>query len=192
MYNEFGKKPKFTLVTVIAVAAVMLVAATTEMAITGYAFAYNRNQATSAANDCGNNQVPTNIGCQNTNSQIEGDENSIAITSLQTFPEPTEPELECPTDYILRDGECVAEPIVTLECAVIGGIIPTQIGDDCSVTGPINVISPQACSSVGGAHLALGDGRALCVYPATIEVITCPGGITPTNGECVTMPTPRD
>jgi hypothetical protein len=86
MYNEFGKKPKFTLVTVIAVAVVMLVAATIEMAITGYAFAYNRNQATSAANDCGNGQVPTNIGCQNTDSQIEGDENSVALTSPQTFP----------------------------------------------------------------------------------------------------------
>src|SRR5918996_1544486 len=87
MYNESGKKPKFTLVTVIAVAAVMLVAATTEMAITGYAFAYNRNQATSAAaNDCGNGQVPTNIGCQNTNSQIQGDENSVALSSQQTFP----------------------------------------------------------------------------------------------------------
>jgi hypothetical protein len=44
MYSEFWNKPKFTLVTVIALAAaVMLVAATTEMVITGYAFAYNRN-----------------------------------------------------------------------------------------------------------------------------------------------------
>jgi hypothetical protein len=86
MYNEFGKRPKFTLVTVITVAAVMLVAATTEMAITGYAFAYNRNQAASAANDCGNGQVPTNIGCQSLDSQIQGDENSVALTSQQTFP----------------------------------------------------------------------------------------------------------
>jgi hypothetical protein len=89
MYNEFGKKPKFTLVTVIAVAAAMLVAATTEKAITGYAFAYNRNQATGAANDCGNGQVSTNIGCQNTDSQIQGDENSVALTSQQTFPSVT-------------------------------------------------------------------------------------------------------
>jgi hypothetical protein len=85
MYNEFGKKPKFALVTVIVV-AVILVAATTEIAITGYAFAYIRNQVTSAANDCGNGQVPTNIGCQNTDSQIQGDENSVALTSQQTFP----------------------------------------------------------------------------------------------------------
>jgi hypothetical protein len=87
MYNEFGNKPKFTFVTVIALAAVMLVAATTEMAIPGYVFAYNRNQATSAAaNDCGNGQVPTNVGCQNTDSQIQGDKNSVTLTSQQTFP----------------------------------------------------------------------------------------------------------
>jgi hypothetical protein len=89
LYNEFGKKPKFTLVTVIALAAIMLVAATTEMAITGYAFAYNRNQAKSDVNDCGNGQVPTNIACQNTDSQIQGDENSVALTSQQTFPSVT-------------------------------------------------------------------------------------------------------
>ena len=64
----------------------MLVAATTEMAITGYVFAYNRNQAKSDVNACGNGQVPTNIGCQNIDSQIQGDENSVALTSQQTFP----------------------------------------------------------------------------------------------------------
>jgi hypothetical protein len=85
MYNGVGKKPKFTLVAVLALATVMLVVATTEMAITGFAFAYNRNQATSAANDCGNGQVPTNIGCQNADSQIQGNENSVDLTSQQTF-----------------------------------------------------------------------------------------------------------
>jgi hypothetical protein len=106
MFNEFGKKPKFTLVTVVAVATVMLVAATTEMAITGYAFAYNRNQAASAANDCGNGQVPTNIGCQNTDSQIQGDENSVAITSQQTFP-PSPPEpAETATLIVKKVVEC--------------------------------------------------------------------------------------
>jgi hypothetical protein len=183
----------FVIATVTVITAVMLLGTTAAISniTTGSVLAYDKNQAKSDINECGNGSFPENVGCQNTDSQIQGDENAVELTAQQTFPEP-EPELVCPTDYILRDGECVAEPIITLECAVIGGIIPTQIGDDCSVTGPINVISPQACSSVGGAHLALGDGRALCVYPATIEVITCPGGITPTNGECVTMPTPRD
>ena len=65
MVNERIKEPRLA-IAVIAVATVMLIAATTEMAITGYAFAYNRNQATGAANDCGNGEIPTNIGCQNT------------------------------------------------------------------------------------------------------------------------------
>src|SRR5919198_1168548 len=86
MVNERIKQPRLA-IAVIAVAVVMLVAASAEMAITGYVFAYNRNQATGAANDCGNGQIPTNIGCQNTDSQIQGDENSVAITAQQTFPE---------------------------------------------------------------------------------------------------------
>jgi hypothetical protein len=31
---------------------------------------------------------PINIGCQNTNSQIQGDENAVGITSQQAFPAP--------------------------------------------------------------------------------------------------------
>ena len=55
--------------------------------MTGYAFAYNnRNQATSQADACGNGQEPANIGCQNTDSQIQGDENGVTQTSQQTFP----------------------------------------------------------------------------------------------------------
>jgi hypothetical protein len=90
MVIDKTKQPRFAIVLT-AIAAVMLVAATTEMAITGYVFAYSRNQATSSANDCGNGQIPTNIGCQNTDSQIQGDENSAALTSQQTFREPPSP-----------------------------------------------------------------------------------------------------
>ena len=75
MVNIKNKEPRFA-IAVVAVAAVMMVVATTEMAITGYVFAYDRNQATSGANACGNGQIPTNIGCQNIDSQIQGDENS--------------------------------------------------------------------------------------------------------------------
>ena len=30
--------------------------------------------------------LPTNVGCQNTGSQIQGDENSVALSAQQTFP----------------------------------------------------------------------------------------------------------
>ena len=103
MVNDNKKEPRLA-IAVIAVAAVMMVAATTEMAITGYVFAYNRNQATSGANACGNGQVPTNIGCQNIDSQIQGDENSVALTSQQTFPSVTrEPPTTEPTGFTV-DG----------------------------------------------------------------------------------------
>ena len=49
---DSNRQPRLS-ITLIAVAAVMLIASTTEMAITGYAFAYNRNQATSSTNVCG-------------------------------------------------------------------------------------------------------------------------------------------
>ena len=71
---------------VVTIAAIMLIATTTSMATTANVFAYTRNQATSSANACGNGEVPTNIGCQNTGSQIQGDENAVALTSQQTFP----------------------------------------------------------------------------------------------------------
>ena len=65
----------------------MLIAATmTSMVSTQNVFAYTRNQATAATNDCGNGEAPTNIGCQNTDCQIQGDENACALTSQQAFP----------------------------------------------------------------------------------------------------------
>jgi hypothetical protein len=48
------------------------------MATTENVFASNSNQATASTNDCGNGQMPTNIGCQNVDSQIQGDGNSVA------------------------------------------------------------------------------------------------------------------
>jgi hypothetical protein len=50
------------------------------------AFAYEKNQATSQTNACGNGELPLNIGCQNVGSQIQGDENGVALAADQTFP----------------------------------------------------------------------------------------------------------
>jgi hypothetical protein len=49
--------------------------------------AYEKSQAGSQASDCGNGEVSANIGCQNTDSQIQGDENSVASMVHQTIPE---------------------------------------------------------------------------------------------------------
>lgn len=67
----------------VAVLAAMLVA-TTALASAEDAFAGKKkkeyNQATSQANTCGNDELPLNVGCQNTVSRIQGDENSVAIS----------------------------------------------------------------------------------------------------------------
>ena len=80
--------------------AVMLIGATafaTDSAFAGGKKYYEKSQATAQTNACGNGFMSTNIGCQNTNSQIQGDENQVALTAQQTFPEfelETEPEPE--------------------------------------------------------------------------------------------------
>jgi len=83
MYN------KSLSIAVVAAVAAMLVA--TSAVATEDAFAgkkkYEKSQASSQANACGNGFMSTNVGCQNTDSQIQGDENGVAQTAQQTFPE---------------------------------------------------------------------------------------------------------
>ena len=70
----------------VAALVVMLVAAVTAgLTTTGNAFASDKSQAVSQVNDCGNDELPENVGCQNTASQIQGDENSAALASSQAF-----------------------------------------------------------------------------------------------------------
>jgi hypothetical protein len=115
----------------------MLLATTAiSMSTTQNAFAgkYGKNQATSQANACGNDFMPLNIGCQNTGSQIQGDENSVALAAQQTFPEavtpippdngPTpEPELTCEECFTqLLGAEVVAEFEVALSVFTAGQV----------------------------------------------------------------------
>jgi hypothetical protein len=84
MRNEGVNRRSLAVTTI---ATIMLITATTtSMATTGNVFASNRNQATASTNDCGNGQMPTNVGCQNVDSQIQGDENTVALASKQIFP----------------------------------------------------------------------------------------------------------
>ena len=41
------------------------------------------NQATSQANACGNGKLPLNVLCQNLGSQVQGDENAVALDGFQ-------------------------------------------------------------------------------------------------------------
>jgi hypothetical protein len=111
MYNEVGKRPKFTLVAVIAIAAALLLGTTAISTIitAENVIAYESNQAKSDINDCGNGSFPENVGCQNIDSQIQGDENAVALTAQQTFPSqepPPPPPPETATLIVSKIVEC--------------------------------------------------------------------------------------
>ncbi len=84
MYNQ----KTYAIVTIAAVAAMLIAtsAISVEDAFAGKKKKTEYNQATSQANACGNGEFPTNVGCQNIDSQVQGDENGVAITGQQTFP----------------------------------------------------------------------------------------------------------
>jgi hypothetical protein len=71
---------------IIAAVTVMLVGATA-LSTTDNAFAgkkkYEKNQAASQTNDCGNGELPLNVFCQNLLTQIQGDGNAANIIGVQ-------------------------------------------------------------------------------------------------------------
>ncbi len=73
----------------LAVVAIAAVAAMLVASFVGtnavFAGGYEKNQATSQANACGNGELPLNIGCQNVGSQIQGDENAVSAAAEQFF-----------------------------------------------------------------------------------------------------------
>jgi hypothetical protein len=143
MYNEFAK-PKFATV----ITAVMLIATTAISNITtGSVLAYDKNQAKSDINECGNGQVPTNIGCQNIDSQIQGDENSVALAGVQTFPEP-QTCLECFTTFLTSEQITALEPFIAsggIEdlCAFLEGATPEDISQSLVQLADILASNPD-------------------------------------------------
>jgi hypothetical protein len=76
-------------IAVVAAVSAMLIATSavaTQDAFAGKKKGYEKNQAISQANACGNGKLPFNVGCQNTASQIQGDENAVSQAAEQVFP----------------------------------------------------------------------------------------------------------
>ena len=74
---------------VVATVATMLLGATalaTEDVLAGKKKHYEKNQAISQVNECGNSIIPTNVGCRNTASWVQRDENVVSQASEQAFP----------------------------------------------------------------------------------------------------------
>ena len=86
--NNVSRNMNSKYMVIVAAMAVMLIGATAFATDSTFATKKREyNQATSQANACGNGEMPLNVGCQNTASQIQGDENGVAIAAQQTFPE---------------------------------------------------------------------------------------------------------
>jgi hypothetical protein len=67
-----------------AVVVVMVLSTVSFMSIhTVSADSYKKSQSASQTNECGNYWFPINILCSNVHSQMQGDENSVAVTSAQ-------------------------------------------------------------------------------------------------------------
>jgi hypothetical protein len=66
-----------------AFAIITILVATTSLLDKKMAFAdsYQQSQNILQTNECGNYWFPINVVCSNLNSQIHGDENSVAVTS---------------------------------------------------------------------------------------------------------------
>ena len=56
---------------------------------------YEKSQVISQTNECGNYWFPVNVICSNLNSQAEGDENNVAVTTIT----PTNPNTESETNF---------------------------------------------------------------------------------------------
>ena len=71
---------------IVAAMAVMLIGATA-LSTTDNAFAgkkkYEKSQAASQVNECGNGELPLNVFCQNLSSQIQGDGNAANVIGVQ-------------------------------------------------------------------------------------------------------------
>jgi uncharacterized membrane protein len=77
-----------SIIVVAALAAILV--ASTALATADNAFAdkkkktsYEKTQAGSQVNDCGNGDTPIDVVCQNLESQIQGDGNAVAIILKQ-------------------------------------------------------------------------------------------------------------
>jgi hypothetical protein len=133
---------------VVAVAAMLLATVAASMATPDNAFAYKKNQAASQANACGNGEIPTNVGCQNTGSQIQGDENSVALAAQQTFPEVTPIPPVPPVPPVDECEECFA-------AAVTAGLNVEQFLANLNVEGLTSI--ELVCEALLAGELNLGQ-----------------------------------
>jgi hypothetical protein len=77
--------PSAAATTALAVIVIILSTVSFMSIHTVFAGSYEKTQSASSSqtNECGNYWFPINVLCSNINSQTQGDENNIAVTSAQ-------------------------------------------------------------------------------------------------------------
>jgi hypothetical protein len=111
---------------ILAAAITALLVAVTALATTDSVFAYDKSQAAAQANDCGNGELPLNIGCQNTASQIQGDENVVAMASEQRFGQDGNGPTPPPRDECI---ECF-DPLSDSQVQALAEVLNDRFGTD--------------------------------------------------------------
>jgi hypothetical protein len=71
-------------IAVFGIIAVLVVTVSSQSVFAG---GYEKSQVISQTNECGNYWFPVNIICSNLNSQIQGDENNVAIATPSSEPD---------------------------------------------------------------------------------------------------------
>jgi hypothetical protein len=80
---ETNLDKKTLVIALVALAVTTAISASAFMANNPSARGYEKNQAMSVANDCGNGDLAFNVLCNNMEGEIQGDENVVGTTSAQ-------------------------------------------------------------------------------------------------------------
>lgn len=87
MPTQLNRNMNFKYIAIVAAITATLIGTTAITTDSAFATKYEKSQATSQTNACGNGELAFNVGCQNVGSQIQGEENSVALAADQVFPE---------------------------------------------------------------------------------------------------------
>jgi hypothetical protein len=88
---KYGPLVAVLSITLLVLVVVVISFMSPSLALAG---SYEKSQVISQTNECGNYWFPVNVICSNLNSQAEGDENNVAITT----PTQTNPDTESDTN----------------------------------------------------------------------------------------------
>jgi hypothetical protein len=82
-YKSLMQNKKLLIVAAAAILATVTLSANAFIEDNTAAKKYEKNQAASGANACGNEELPLNVLCNNMASEIQGDENAVGLSTAQ-------------------------------------------------------------------------------------------------------------